>query len=204
MLKLKKVQSYSDFTLDHLQVMFGLKNGKRALNLANQMITPSQWLNDALEKSQLVRLNSEKAKSEWVIAPILLELASYNINKFNIFSGNTFDVDPSQALKGRCDFILTKNLSLTITTPIIAIFEAKDDSLERWLGQCGAEMYAARLFNQTSHESMEIIYGAVTNGNEWLFLRLEGDMLWVDTVQYSYRNLPELLGVLQTVIDFYC
>jgi len=204
MLKLKKVQSYSDFTLDHLQVMFGLKNGKRALNLANQMITPSQWLNDALEKSQLVRLNSEKAKSEWVIAPILLELASYNINKFNIFSGNTFDVDPSQALKGRCDFILTKNLSLTITTPIIAIFEAKDDSLERWLGQCGAEMYAARLFNQTSHEAMEIIYGAVTNGNEWLFLRLEGDMLWVDTVQYSYRNLPELLGVLQTVIDFYC
>jgi len=204
MTKLKKPRSYSDFTLDHLQVMFGLKNGKRALNLANQMITPSQWLNDALEKSQLVRLNSEKAKSEWVIAPILLELASYNINKFNIFSGNTFDVDPSQALKGRCDFILTKNLSLTITTPIIAIFEAKDDSLERWLGQCGAEMYAARLFNQTSHESMEIIYGAVTNGNEWLFLRLEGDMLWVDTVQYSYRNLPELLGVLQTVIDFYC
>jgi len=204
MLKLKKVQSYSDFTLDHLQVMFGLKNGKRALNLANQMITPSQWLNDALEKSQLVRLNSEKAKSEWVIAPILLELASYNINKFNIFSGNTFDVDPSQALKGRCDFILTKNLSLTITTPIIAIFEAKDDSLERWLGQCGAEMYAARLFNQTNNEPIEIIHGVVTNGYDWLILRLEGDMLWVDTVQYSYRNLPELLGVLQTVIDFYC
>jgi len=204
MTKLKKPRSYSDFTLDHLQVMFGLKNGKRALNLANQMITPSQWLNDALEKSQLVRLNSEKAKSEWVIAPILLELASYNINKFNIFSGNTFDVDPSQALKGRCDFILTKNLSLTITTPIIAIFEAKDDSLERWLGQCGAEMYAARLFNQTNNEPIEIIHGVVTNGYDWLILRLEGDMLWVDTVQYSYRNLPELLGVLQTVIDFYC
>jgi hypothetical protein len=34
--------------------------------------------------------------------------------------------------------------------------------------------------------------------------RSYADSLWVDTVQYSYRNLPELLGVLQTVIDFYC
>jgi hypothetical protein len=64
-------------------------------------------------------------------------------------------------------------------------------------------MVAARLFNQQKHEPIEVIYGAVTNGYEWLFLRLEGQMLLIDTERYGLENLPRLLGVLVKLIEFY-
>jgi len=204
MTKLKKPRSYSDFTLEHLQTMFEIKDKLHPLNLGGQPLNPSDWLTLTLERQIQIPTTTEKAKSEFLISPILAEIHYKNLTKFNLFSGYTFDVASAEALKGRCDFLLARApYSLNIEAPICAVFEAKDDSLEHWLGQCGAEMYAARRFNQSSHEPLEIIHGAVTNGNEWLFLRLEEQTLWVDTVQYSYRNLPELLGVLQKVIDFY-
>jgi len=203
MSKLKKPRNYSDFTLDHLQEIFGVRNQITDLNLTSYEITPSDWLKLSLEKSQLIPTFRVKAKSELLVMPVLVELTCLNVNKFNLFSGYTFDVDSSQALKGQCGFILTKSLSLYITTPIIIIFEAKDDNLHKWVGQCGSQMYAARLFNQMKHEPVDIIHGAVTNGYQWLFLRLENNILWVNRWPYSLHNLAELLGVWQKVIDFY-
>ena len=199
----KKPRSYSDYTLADLQTICGVDNRKSSLQLGSQTLEPSDWLKQSLQNSKLVPLNTEKAKSEWLIAPILTELASRNPAKFNLFSGNRFDVDPSKSLKGRCDFLLTKSLSLNITAPVIAIFEAKDDNLDRWYGQCGAEMVAAYLFNQQNNEPIEIIHGAVTNGESWRFLRLADNNLLIDTETYGLANLPVLLGTLQTLIDYY-
>jgi len=204
MSKLKKPRNYSDFTLDHLQEMFGLRDKLQPLHLEGSPLTPSEWLIITLDKQKQIPIATEKAKSELLISPILVEIHSRNVDKFNLFSGYTFDVDPAQSLKGRCDFLLAKAAySLNIEAPIFGIFEAKDDNVDKWLGQCGAEMYAVRLFNQMSHEPLEIIYGAVTNGYEWLFLRLENDTLQIDTERYSLHDLPKLLGVWQKVIDFY-
>lgn len=72
-----------------------------------------------------------------------------------------------------------------------------------WYGQCGAEMYAARLFNEQKNEPYRIIYGAVTDGYEWVFLKLEENTLFIDKERYYLRNLSELLGVLKTIMDFY-
>ena len=201
--KLKKPRNYADFTLAHLRAMFGLENKKQPLLLSDHLLEPSDWLKMSLERSKLAPLSTEKAKSEHLIAPVLLELKTLQPNRFNYFSGYTFDIDPAQSLKGRCDFLLTRKPSVDISAPVIAIFEAKDDNIEKWLGQCGAEMVAARLFNRLKNEPIEIIYGAVTNGYEWVFLRLEGDMLLVDTEYYNLDNLAKLLGVLEKVINFY-
>ncbi len=200
---LKKPRSYSDFTLQHLRELLGINNHRHALNLLQQPIEPTDWLKITLEKNKAAPINSEKARSELLITPILIELLTRNPQKFNYFSGNTFDVEPLQALKGRCDFLLTKQLSLDITAPIITVFEAKDDNIDNWYGQCGAEMYAARLFNERHNEPYRIIHGAVTDGYQWIFLRLEESMLWVDTERYYLHDLSGLLGVLQNVIDFY-
>ncbi len=201
--KLKKPRSYSDFTLGHLREMFGLQNRIQPLLLTSELIEPSDWLKINMARTKFTPLNSEKAKSEHLVAPVLLELKTILTRRFNYFSGNTFDVDPTLSLKGRCDFLLTRQDSTDISAPVIAIFEAKDDNVDNWAGQCGAEMYATRLFNQSHHEPIEIIHGAVTNGYEWLFLRLEGQMLLIDTEHYSLTNLPQLLGVLVKLIEFY-
>jgi len=200
---MSKPRSYSDYTLDYLQAICGVSNRKHPLNLSGQAVELSDWLKQSLEYSKLIPMNSEKAKSEWLIAPILTELARRNPSKFNLFSGNTFDVDLNKALKGRCDFLLTKGMSLHISAPVMAIFEAKDDNLDHWYGQCGAEMYAAWLFNQQKQATVEVIHGAVTNGDSWRFLRLADNTLLIDTEIYGLANLPVLLGTLQKVIDFY-
>lgn len=199
----KKPKSYSDYTLDDLKDILGVDNTPVDLKLKAGSVEPSPWLLTTLEHSKLVPLNSEKAKSEWLIVPILTELSVRNPKKFHIFSGNTFNVDKKRALNGKCDFILAKHLSVQISAPIFSIFEAKDDSLDKWYGQCGAEMFAARLFNERRNEPYRIIHGAVTNGRDWQFLKLEENVLYIDTEIYGLVNLPQLLGTLQKLVDFY-
>ncbi|MFN0203915.1 MAG: hypothetical protein ACKVTZ_20510 [Bacteroidia bacterium] len=202
--KITTPKSYSDFTLNNLKTMFGISDKLQNLQLETDGIIPSEWLQTTLAMRKKLPQKTEKAKSEFRIVPILMELHSRNEEKFTFFSGYTFDVDETKALKGRCDFLLTKEAHSTdIEAPIIGIFEAKDDNVDAWVAQCGAEMYAARLFNQQNNEPIELIYGAVTNGYEWLFLRLQENLLLIDTERYNLDNLPKLLGALQKIIDFY-
>jgi hypothetical protein len=167
--KPKKPKSYSDYTLDHLQEICGIDNTKIKLCLFKQPVKPSEWLLKTLELNQVLPINSEKARSELLITPILVEWLSHNPKKLQCFSGNSFDVLPEKALKGRCDFLLMKHFSFNIVAPVVAIFEAKDNNIDHWYGQCGAEMYAAKIFNQQKHQPYPIIYGAVTDGYEWVF-----------------------------------
>jgi hypothetical protein len=199
----KKTRSYSDFTLDSLRQICGIDNSKTSLGLAKQQVQPSNLLVQILERNESLPINSEKARSELLITPVLIEWLFQNPNTFQYFSGNTFDVDAQKALKGRCDFLFTKHFSIDIVAPVVAMFEAKDDNVDNWYGQCGAEMVAARIFNEQKNEPYHIIYGAVTDGYEWVFLKLEENMLYIDRDRYYLRNLPELLGALQTVINFY-
>ena len=199
----KRPSSYSDFTLDDLQSMFGIETTDLELRLNRQIVNPSDWLLKTMEMSTLLTLNTEKAKSESIIMPILLELRSLNLDNCRVFSGNSFDVDKSLSLVGRCDFLLSSNPTVNISAPVVSIFEAKNDNLEDWYGQCGSEMYAAHLFNLQKNKPVEFIYGAVTNGFDWQFLKLQENALHIDTKRYFVDNLPQLLGVLQTVLDFY-
>jgi hypothetical protein len=201
--KAKKLRSYSDYTLDALREVCGIDNTKTKLSLLKQAVTPSECLLNTIERNQVLPINSEKARSELLITPVLVEWVSRNPKKLQYFSGNTFDVIPEKALKGRCDFLFTKHFSLNIVAPVVAMFEAKDDNVDNWYGQCGAEMYAARIFNEQKNEPYQIIYGAVTNGKEWIFLRLEENMLLIDSERYYLQDLPRLLGALQTIIEFY-
>ncbi len=112
-------------------------------------------------------------------------------------------MDKENALKGRCNYLLSKSIAAFIDTPVFAIFEAKDDNLENWYGQCGAEMYAAHLYNEQNDKPLPFIFGAVTNGLNWQFLKLEGKQLSIDTAYYSLQNLPTLLGTLQGILEMY-
>ncbi|MCB1190600.1 MAG: hypothetical protein H7A23_19900 [Leptospiraceae bacterium] len=202
--KYKKPKSYSDFTIQDLQDMFGIKDKIDALNLCRKEVEPSEWLLATFAKHKGLPIASEKAKSEMLITPILLDMHERQPSAFSFFSGYTFEVDKNLALTGRCDYLITKEIQSTnIEAPIIGIFEAKDDSLDKWYGQCGAEMYAARLFNERQKEDYPVIFGAVTNGFIWQFLKLERNILQIDSETFAIQNLPKLLGALQSLIDFY-
>ncbi|MEN8220219.1 MAG: hypothetical protein ABFS56_28485 [Pseudomonadota bacterium] len=81
--------------------------------------------------------------------------------------------------------------------------EAKKNAIESNLGQCAAQMLGARLFNQNENNDIETIYGCVTTGETWQFIKLENEAIHIDSHRYYINNVGEILGVLQVIIDFY-
>ena len=146
-------------------------------------------------------VNTEKARSEFIIAPILLELRRLLGYGFGLFSGIEFDVDASRGLNGYCDFILTRSpLQSVLTAPVVAIAEAKNDNLRNGLGQCIAAMVAAREFNVRAPLPVETIHGAVTTGGAWKFLRLTGSVLELDRREYFVAELGRIMGIFSSIL----
>jgi hypothetical protein len=197
--------SYSGFTYNDLkEINITVRRGKIFPSPIATIFTPSAMLLEALEMSNQLPLGTEKAKSEMIVAPILAELWKKNRTAFAFFSGYTFDVDKEQGLAGRCDFLLSSVAdSPLIEAPVLAIVEAKNDNVDEAVPQCVAQMYAAQMFNERNGKPLPSIYGATTNGFDWLFMRLEGSLVTVDKDIYQLRALAELLGVLQHIIDVY-
>jgi hypothetical protein len=203
---LQKNKTYSSFTIKDIEDL-GISFGELVhIFDKTQLVQPSEWLLETLRISVQLSAITEKAKSENYITPILMEVKRKNIDKFTFLSGCEFNVDESKGLRGFCDYILVKSANtMVVQSPILSIVEAKFDAVQspRAIAQCIAEMYAAQQFNIAKKTDITTIFGIVTNADEWLFLKLEGNKVLTEQHTYSRLLLPELLGTLQQIIDFY-
>ena len=146
-------------------------------------------------------INTEKARSEWMIAPLLGDFWSRYHAQISLFSGADFDADPASKLTGYCDFIIARAPQQPqIIAPVMVIFEAKRENINEGLGQCIAGMVGAQRFNQRNNTPVDPIYGCVTTGSLWKFLRLSAKTLSFDPREY-YHSQPEiLLGILTFIV----
>ncbi len=192
--------SYSDFTLAKVKKYFNLttvENLDIYSNVAELECSP--LLREILRYNLPLALgsNSEKARSEMIIAPILVDLRRQLKEQVNLFSGIEFDVDKEQGLNGFCDFIISKSAEqLFINAPVITLVEAKREDIMAGLGQCVAEMVAAQIFNEREGNEIPVIYGAVTSGTNWKFLRLEEQVIEIDLSEYYLSDVNKILGIL--------
>ncbi|MFZ2727045.1 MAG: hypothetical protein WAX77_12390 [Methylococcaceae bacterium] len=195
-------KSYSHYQYDDLKTL-ALEVVSESLFQKLKPLQPSDLLIQQLINNQQLPLQSEKAKSELLITPVLNEVWLKNPKTFTYFSGYQFNVDNKRGLKGFCDYILCKKYNAVfIESPLCAVVEAKhNQDLLDAVPQCAAEMYAAQLFNEQQHNSINTIYGIVTTGYDWLFLKLIKQTLYVDNERYFLNNLPQLLACWQAVID---
>ncbi|MDM8560166.1 hypothetical protein [Candidatus Parabeggiatoa sp. HSG14] len=194
---------YNSFTLKTVEKIFQVQETVQNLFPTVKNLEISEWLQQTLEKGACLPLKSKKARSEMIITPILLEMMEKNQRTFTIFSGETLDVDADKGLNGECDFIISKAIkTYTIKAPIFALVEAKQNIVENNMGQCAAQMMGARIFNQSENQPIETIFGCVTNGEVWQFLKLENQTILIDAKKYFLDNLAQILGVLQVIIDF--
>lgn len=191
---------YSEFTLSKVLSQFGL-NYDDTIDLFS--LVPEATISLVLETNLqrgvrlALRVNSEKARSEFIIAPILLELNDSGANKISLFSGSSFNVNAKEGLVGICDFIISDSpIQSLITAPVLMVVEAKNENIAAGLGQCGASMVAAQQFNQQANNAMPVIYGAVTTGDMWQFLKLENTRLQADKNIHYLSNITKIMGIL--------
>lgn len=196
--------AYGDFTLADIQGKLGLTQHKDKLFDSVETVEVPQWLQKSLSLGWAVGLYGEKARSEFFIAPLLLASRDLTGEKFFLFSGEKLDADAARGLTGECDFILTHSRpSLTLTTPVMTIVEAKKQDFDWGTAQCVAQMVGAQIFNQKHEEPPLPIFGCVTTGEAWQFLKLEGSVILVDQARYYIDNVGQILGVFKNIVDVY-
>src|SRR5438552_71064 len=146
-------------------------------------LEPSEFLRVWLDTFAPVALgvNTERARSEFIIAPMLGETRLRVGPSVNVLPGVAFEVDKGQGLSGFCDYLIARSPEIYyVQAPILAVVEAKKEDLVAGLGQCVAEMVAIRLFNEREGTPLPAVFGCVTSGSNWRFLKLEGTTLYID------------------------
>lgn len=191
--------SYSKFSIDKIKKDLGLGISEKFGIFADiAEVGYSNWLEETLATNVplAVAIATEKARSEMIVAPILIELKK-QVGEIGLFSGRDFNVDEEKGLNGFCDFLVSRSPSqLAIEAPVLAIVEAKNDNLQSGLGQCMAEMYAAQLFNERENNNIDTIYGSVTTGSLWQFIILSGKAIEIDLNEYPL-NVGKIIAILR-------
>jgi hypothetical protein len=195
--------AYADFDLKKVVRTFGLtEDDKTSLFKEIEPIEPSDFLRPWLDDYATIAMgiNTEKARSEFIIAPMLAEMMHRSGGMVNVLPGVTFGVDPERGLVGFCDYLIAQSRNVYyVQAPVLAVVEAKREDIVAGLGQCAAEMVAIQLFNEREGEPQAAVHGCVTSGTVWRFLRLQGQELMIDLPEYYFHEVAKILGILVSI-----
>ena len=198
-----RIMPYSSFTIDEVESKFDLNLQTGHFLPTIEPISPSSMLEQFLKITlPLARESgSEKARSEFIVAPILVEVRSLMNNSISLFSGEDFTVDRELGLNGICDFLISRSpTQFKINVPVVALVAAKKGVLKDGWGQYIAEMVAAQRFNHRHQQSIDIIYGVITSGTRWQFIEMRERNVTIDPEEYSLPPVEPLLGILKWMV----
>ena len=195
--------TYDDFTLEGVMEQFGLRVVSQKDVFAQAEVTLSALLRGVLAEAPALALSvsTDKARSEFIIAPVLAEARRQFGGQISLFSGIDFTVDPEAGLSGVCDFLFSLSpLQLVVQAPVVAVVEAKNDNIKAGIGQCIAEMLAAQRFNDARGAALPAVFGVVTTGSSWKFLRLTDTTVTVEQTEYSIAQPEQIVAILVAMI----
>lgn len=148
-----------------------------------------------------ITINTEKARSEWMVAPVLAEFWSGYHARIGLYSGVEFTADPEAGLTGVVDFMISNAPQVPhVVSPVAVFFEAKRDNLHDGLGQCIASMVGAWRFNRREKNAVPVVYGGMTTGSLWKFLKLIDTEVTLDLREYSLAEVDKILGILAHMV----
>jgi hypothetical protein len=191
---------YSEFTFQSLRDKLALHLGQDASLFAHiEEVTVSEYLQTTLQENVALALNinTEKARSEMIIAPMLIEVRKILKKQVSLFSGVELQVDAALGLTGVCDYIISKSTNqVYVSAPAVMIVEAKNENIKADLPQCIAAMYAAQIYNEREHNEVDRILGIVTTGSNWKFLTLEDTHVLIDYDEYLIDQAGKILAII--------
>src|SRR5947208_3970139 len=114
--------AYSEFTLESVERSLGITTQEADLFPDAPAVAVPEWLPGWLERGTRLALISEKARSEFIVVPVLLAARELCDDRLAIYSGQRLDVAPEQGLTGECDFILALGPALPpLRAPIATV-----------------------------------------------------------------------------------
>lgn len=189
--------SYSDFTIEEVRRKFQLTFRDQPLFPGIGSVQPFDWLAHMLKAGKDLAVLSEKARSEFIVAPMLMACREVLQEKIHVFSGITLNAAPELGLHGICDFILARTASsFAVQGPLMMIVEAKKNDIEEGLGQSAAQLLGARIYNEKDGTPVPIIYGCVTTGESWQFLKLAGNEVILHPSRLRIEEAENILWLL--------
>lgn len=198
--------AYSEFTVTDLTERFGLTlETHQDLFGTVTPVAVDPVLQTMLNRHLAIALatNTEKSRAELLIAPILVEVWRLTGHRVSYYSGADFNVDRAARLTGEADFLFTRGPQIPdVSAPVVVVVEAKKENIGSAYGPCGAEMVAALRMNARAKTGVDTIYGCITIGDNWKFLRLRGDELVIDAPEYLLGQLDRILGILLFMVGF--
>lgn len=193
--------SYRKTTLTKLKSDFGITVVREKIIFDFVKKEPSSWLAETLERSKFKRLTTEKAKCEFMIAPILSEVEDYHRDTISLFSGEVINADIKRGLSGEIDFVFSKGVEyFRAVAPILAVVEAKKADITSGIEQCSAQLVGMDLINKRKNLERYPLYGCVTNATDWVFLKLDQDTITIDTNEYFINELEVILGIFHLIL----
>jgi hypothetical protein len=189
--------TFSDYfkmniTAKNLANVFGYTFSKDRVDFKTDALDASMknWI-DAFHKKLVkiqkrVNLNSEIAKREFLVAPIIYELVQHLNIEVDIEANAYFD----KTLKGSIDYVLNNENNVFIA------IEAKNSEIEKGVVQLVSELIA---IDKIIEEKSDFIYGAVTIGFTWCFVILDRNKK--EVIQHiDYIALKELNNIIKILI----
>ncbi|MGL6095775.1 MAG: hypothetical protein ACRC7O_08285 [Fimbriiglobus sp.] len=196
--------AYNQFTLQRVQADFGLTlHTVRDLFPAVAAVPVPRHVRENLPdfRALAVGVGTEAARSQLLIAPLLVEVWRAEMTQVALFIGTRFDVDDTAGLTGVCDFILGYPPQLHfVSHPVMMIAEAKNDDMNGGLGQCAAAMVAAERFNRGRTPAVPVVFGAVSDGERWRFLRLRESVLDLELTDRLISDINQIFGILLHIV----
>lgn len=193
--------AYADFTLEEAESTLGVTTEPGDLFPGMVQATVPAWLSDQLARGMELALVSEKARSEFIVAPILLAVREASRSTVSILSGQRLDIDPGRRLVGECDFLLARSQPVPrLRAPLMAVVEAKRNDIDGGLGQCVAQMVASRVFNEQAGLSIPTVFGCVTTGEDWQFLGLAGPTVTLHRPRLYLDGLGTVLAAFNRAV----
>ncbi len=197
-LKKDKKYTFSDYSeLNHptkeILEEFGYKYAFEELSLPEtkmEMAPLEKLRHTYVKKLPLISLNSEVAKREFYISPLLLEILDYLNAEINV----EYPLDAGENLSGTVDYLIRYSGN-------VLIVEAKKGDMEKGFNQLAIELIAMDKWEEGPPKTL---YGAVTLGDIWRFgiLLREERLLKKDMNAYVIpSDLERLLAVLLGMLE---
>jgi hypothetical protein len=197
--------AYRDFKMKDLKAKFGIQEIGTQLFDRDKIkhIEPSDKLKSDLEEADFISLSTEKAVSERIIAPIIVELVKLNKDFIQIYSGE--NIKTENGLSGQIDFIIDcLPITMLPRKPYFIVVQSKIGFVFKGFDKAIAQALGIHLFNKLNKKTdNQIVYAIATDGKFWNIGKLEDNNFYIDTEHFSTYELPLLLGALQEIVNFY-